>query len=175
MQQTREYGWLSSEGLDRRDLKVAKALPEARDMSEVRKWLVALASANLQICSLPTGIGKRIDLKSTDSLRRWFWYFLVLEFSVLVRKRSRATSHLPMPDRSADPQLREYKRALGLRPHRAWEWESFQRFAVRPRYRQRGLAPWRPKLIEATAVDAPQASSCSTFPGSVGQRKWFRL
>ena len=31
----------------------------------------------------------------------------------------------------------------------SWEWESFPRLAVRPRYRQGALAPWRPKLIEA--------------------------
>ena len=31
-------------------------------MSEVRKWLVALASANLRISWLLTRIGKRIDL-----------------------------------------------------------------------------------------------------------------
>jgi hypothetical protein len=91
-------------------------------------------------------------------LRRWFWYFLVLEFSVLVRKQSRATSHLPMPE--TGPLIPNYgntnARLVSDRTA-PWEWESFQRFAVRPRYRQRGLAPWRPKLIEATAVDAPQA------------------
>jgi hypothetical protein len=32
---------------------------------------------------------------------------------------------------------------------KGWEWESFQRLTVRPRYRQRGLAPWRPKVIDA--------------------------
>ena len=26
----------------------------------------------------------------------------------------------------------------------SWEWESFPRLTPRPRYRQRGLAPWRP-------------------------------
>jgi hypothetical protein len=26
----------------------------------------------------------------------------------------------------------------------SWEWESCPRLAQRPRYRQRGLAPWRP-------------------------------
>jgi hypothetical protein len=37
------------------------------------------------------------------------------------------------------------------------DFESFPRIAVRPRYRQGALAPWRPKLIEATAVDTLQA------------------
>jgi hypothetical protein len=31
----------------------------------------------------------------------------------------------------------------------SWEWESFPRLALRPRYRQRGLAPWRPTPNEA--------------------------
>ena len=35
----------------------------------------------------------------------------------------------------------------------SWEWESFPRLALRPRYRQRGLAPWQPKLIEAKATE----------------------
>ena len=62
MQQAREYGWFS-EGLDRRDLKSSEGVAgAARDMSEVRKWLVALASANLPISWLLTRIGKRIDL-----------------------------------------------------------------------------------------------------------------
>jgi hypothetical protein len=26
---------------------------------------------------------------------------------------------------------------------KSWEWESFPRIAVRPRYRQRALAPWQ--------------------------------
>jgi len=30
------------------------------------------------------------------------------------------------------------------------DFETFPRLAVRPRYRPRRLAPWRPKLIEAT-------------------------
>jgi hypothetical protein len=50
----------------------------------------------------------------------------------------------------------------------AWEWESFPRGTMRPRYRQRGLAPWRPKLSEAKAVDEPPAKSPLTFLGSVG-------
>jgi len=33
----------------------------------------------------------------------------------------------------------------------SWEWESIPRREQSPRYRQRGLAPWRPKLIEAKA------------------------
>ena len=35
------------------------------------------------------------------------------------------------------------------------EFESFPRFAPRPRYRQRSLTPWRP--IEATAVYSSEA------------------
>ena len=35
----------------------------------------------------------------------------------------------------------------------SWEWESFPRLAVRPRYRQRALAPWRPKLSELNPCD----------------------
>ena len=34
----------------------------------------------------------------------------------------------------------------------SWEWESFPRLAVRPRYRQRGLEPWWPKLKEAKPI-----------------------
>ncbi len=34
----------------------------------------------------------------------------------------------------------------------SWEWESIARDAPRPRYRQRGLAPWRPRPIEAKPV-----------------------
>jgi hypothetical protein len=32
---------------------------------------------------------------------------------------------------------------------RSCEWESYPRLAQQPRYRQRGLAPWRTKLIDA--------------------------
>ncbi len=39
---------------------------------------------------------------------------------------------------------------------KSWEWESFPRLAVRPRYRQRGLALWRLKLNEAKAIELPQ-------------------
>jgi hypothetical protein len=31
----------------------------------------------------------------------------------------------------------------------SWEWGSIPRLTPRPRYRLRGLAPWRPKQIEA--------------------------
>ena len=31
----------------------------------------------------------------------------------------------------------------------SWEWESFPRRTQGSRYRQRGLAPWRPKLNDA--------------------------
>ena len=44
---------------------------------------------------------------------------------------------------------------IGQHRRKGWEWESFPRLAVRPRYHLRGLAPWRPKLSEAKAVDQP--------------------
>jgi hypothetical protein len=35
------------------------------------------------------------------------------------------------------------------------DFESFDRFAVRPRYRQRALAPWQPKRKRRERPDAP--------------------
>jgi hypothetical protein len=45
--------------------------------------------------------------------------------------------------------------AASIRSAEDSDFESFPRFAPRPRYRQRALTPWRP--IEAKAVDAPEA------------------
>ena len=46
-------------------------------------------------------------------------------------------------------------RLVSDRP-KPWEWESFPRRAQCPRYRQRALVPWQPKLIEAKAIELPQ-------------------
>ena len=36
------------------------------------------------------------------------------------------------------------------------DFESFNRWATRPRYRQGALVPCQPKLIEAKAIEPPQ-------------------
>ena len=38
----------------------------------------------------------------------------------------------------------------------SWEWESFPRYAQRPRYRQRALAAWQPKRNRRKRPDAPR-------------------
>ncbi len=42
-------------------------------------------------------------------------------------------------------------RLVSDRP-KGWEWESFPRRTQGPRYRQRGLAPWRPNLNGAKSI-----------------------
>ena len=50
-----------------------------------------------------------------------------------------------------DPRLH----LVSNRP-KACDSESLPRRTIDLRYRQRGLEPWRPKLIEATAIELPQ-------------------
>ena len=60
-------------------------------------------------------------------------------------------------------------RLVSDRP-KAWEWQSFPRRTQGPRYRQRALAPWQPRLSELNPCDGGETDGEAASVGGLAPR-----